>query len=327
MSNLTAAAASRTAGGRVVPLLYDTLKRYAVHADRRLRTTDRFHFEDRRPASTATLVCLLAGRNREMQPFVLPPFATATKDFYVCVVTPGFYDDGLSAVCAARGWSYLAIRTRDFGLAQNICYRLHPDAEEIVKINDDIFVPPGTVAALVERLRKFKRDGIFNPGLVAPLITSDGVCYRHLLEALGLLGDFERTFGTARVAASGLTIDTNRLAALWLWERIAPVARTAEIMASRPEHVLYAPVSFSAGMIAFERSFWEESGYFPVYRRRLMVGRDKPDMEGDYLCARAQALSRPVLISSQILAGRFASDLQSATTAELLRSRPELFKV
>lgn len=259
-------------------------------------------------------------------PLVLASVAAAARDQYVCLVSDGIYDDSLSDVARKLGWSYLGTWTRDRSLAQNLCYRLHPEVETIVKIDSTTLLLPGSIEALIGRARSLKAEGVVDPGAVAPFIPLDGICHRPILQALGLLEEFECRFGRARLSCDGL-IEARGDVAAWMWEHVSPLRRTADILAGLPEQLLMAPIRFRSGMVTFDRSFWEAMGRFPVTRRRLMVGINCDDSDGDALGGAALMMSRPIVMTSHVVAGRIAFDRQIDAMSSLLERRPELFVV
>ena len=91
-----APSAGETGDARIAALSYRGLKRCAADIGRRLRITDRYRFEDRSTGSK-TVVCVLSGHKTELMPFVLPTLAAAARHHYVCVVSPGLYDEALGS--------------------------------------------------------------------------------------------------------------------------------------------------------------------------------------------------------------------------------------
>lgn len=292
--------------------------------DRYSRLHGRFLFDDRRKQSKV-LVCFLAGYKRELWPFVLPRLQSALPDVDVCVVSPGLWLEELAELCRRHEWSYLRTATNDVSLAQNICYRLHDNVSMIVKIDEDMFLLPNTIAALLDEYQSIKKQGIIDPGFVAPMIPLNGFCYRYLLEMLGRLEEFEALFGTARLATAGIAIHSDPSAARWIWETTAPLVATAAQLAATETRRLLCPIQFSIGMVAFERSFWELIGYLPVYRHRLLVGNSTLGGDEAYMCARAVEVSRPAVVTTAALAGHFSFGPQYSALRELLNIRPELF--
>jgi hypothetical protein len=213
----------------------------------------------------------------------------------------------------------------DVALAQNVCYRLHPAADMIIKLDEDMFLLPDTISNVLAEYKNIKAAGVVDPGFVAPMIPLNGFCYRHLLEVLGLLGDYEARFGRARLATSGLPVHTDPAAARWIWEHTSPLAETAaQFRATEPRHLL-CPIQFSIGLIGFERRFWELVGYLKVHRRLHLAGISTLGADEAYLCARALELSRPGVVTTAALAGHFSFGPQYQAQKDLLEHRPDIF--
>ncbi|MFV0295236.1 MAG: hypothetical protein ACK5JT_03855 [Hyphomicrobiaceae bacterium] len=311
---------------RIGPRIYRGLRKCVRRINGQLRVADSYSFEDRRTGSTQ-LICVVAFRKRDLWPLVLPHVAEAAQNDYVCVISPGLYDHGLSDLCEQWGWSYLSTATRDANLAQNICFWLHQEAQIIVKIDEDMIVPPTAIADLINRHRLLSEDGEITPGVTAPTVPLEGLCYRYLLELLELLKAFELRFGKAMLHADDSVISRNIEAAIWIWEKTSPLTQTAEALNALPEKLIYAPIVVNPGMIVFDRSFWDEMGDLPVFRRRLMFGEDSLGTDHRYISSRAVTLSRPVVITSHVLVGRFSFNAQYTKMLDLYRDRPEIFSV
>ncbi len=308
-----------------VPWVYGLLKKGLHSAEAYSRLHDRFRLDDRR-RNRRVLICMLAGYKPDLWPFVMPRFRAALPEADVCLVSPGMHSEQLAELCSRAGWSYLSTSLNDVSLAQNLCYRLHEHAEMVVKVDEDMFLLPDTITALLSEYRAAKQDSVVDPGFMAPMIPLNGFCYRHLLDMLGLLDEYEATFGTAQLATSGLALHQNPAAAQWIWQRSAPLAATAAKLAAIGHQRLLCPIQFSIGLIAFERQFWERIGYLPVYRRRLLAGESTLGGDEAYLCARALEMSRPGMVTTAALAGHFSFGPQYAALKALLGEQPELFR-
>jgi hypothetical protein len=328
-ANNAIARVARDSGARPRPPLaqrvYDGLKGGFQTLDRFSRLHDRFILDDRRQASSV-VVCVLAGYKPELWSFVIPRLRRALPETDVCVVSPGRRVKDLADLCHGEGWSYLSTATNDVSLAQNLCYSLHPAASMIVKVDEDIFLLPDTIKTLLAEYRSIKVQGEVDPGFVAPMIPLNGFCYRHLLESLGLLEEYEAYFGNARIATSGIPIQTDPAAARWIWEKTAPLSDTADRLTRHGAHRLLCPIQFSIGLIVFERTFWEEIGFLPVYRRRLATGVSTLGGDEAHICGRALEMSRPGVVTTAAVAGHFSFGPQYAALKSMLDSRPELFR-
>jgi hypothetical protein len=304
---------------------YRRLKEGAAAVGAFSRLHDSYRFDDRRTGASV-LVCMLAGYKPELWPYVMPRFRAALPEGAdICLLTPGKRSEDLAMLCRREGWSYLSTSTNDVALAQNVCYRLHDAAGMIVKLDEDMFLLDGSIAVLLDEYHAIKNEGAVDPGMVAPMIPLNGFCYRHLLNMLDLLDAFEARFGRARLTTAGMPVQTDAEAARWIWEHTAPLEETAGRLAGMERHRLLCPIQFSIGLIAFERSFWQQIGYFAVNRRRLLAGISTLGGDEAYLCAQAMERSRPIVVTTAALAGHFSFGPQYAAQRTLLAQRPDLF--
>jgi hypothetical protein len=306
------------------PSWFQAVRRMSAASAAHLRMTDDHRFDDRRQG-VGVLVCLLAGFKPALWDHVLPRLARALPDADVCIVTPGLVLEELRSHCRRNSWSYLGTATNDASLAQNLCYRLHPDVAMIVKVDEDMFLLPNTITALLTRFDEVKRNDVINPGFIAPMIPLNGFCHRPLLERLGALEEFEDRFGRARIAHSALAIHDNPAAACWMWKKTAPLSATASKLAEGGVHELHCAVRLNTSMIAFERSFWEAIDHLPVRRGKLIVGLSTQDADEEHLCKQALATSRPGIVTTGAFAGHFAFPVQHDAMMALLSSEPALF--
>jgi len=288
------------------------------------RLHDRIRFDDRRN-HRPVLVAMLAGYKAELWPIVMPLFKASLPDSDVCIISPGLYREDLADLCRRHGWSYLSTASNDVSLAQNVCYRLHPGAEMIVKIDEDMFVLPDTIRTLLAEYRDIKNERVMLPGFLAPMIPLNGFCYRHLLTMLGLIDEFESKFGRAQIGTSNLPVHLDPAIAQWIWEHTTPLAKTAATLGRLGRQHLTCPIQFSIGMIVFERAFWESIGYLAVNRRRILSGVNTLGADEAYLCAAAVNASRPAIVTTATIAGHFSFGPQYAPLRSLLAGRPELF--
>jgi len=285
------------------------------------------HCFDDRSRKSKVLICFMAGYKPELWQYAMPRFSAAATQGDICLVTPGLRSDDLRKHCRTEGWSYLGTAVPDVSLAQNLCYQLHPYASMFVKVDEDMFLLPDTITKLLSQYHAIKADGVVDLGFIAPMMPLNGICYRPLLEMLGLLGDFEHRFGKARSAHAGLPIQDDPKTARWIWEKTAPLSATAEKLGRKPPVHLPCSIRLNIGMIAFERKFWRDVGYLPVNRRRLGAGLTTQGADEEHICGKAVTLSRPGVVTTAALAGHFAFNAQYESMLKLLKRRPKLFSV
>ena len=316
--------ASPSARASLSSRAYGLLKSGAVAAQSYSKLNDRISFDDRRTGARV-VVAMLAGYKQDLWPLVFPRLKAALPEADVCLISPGLRNEALADICRREGWSYLSTATNDVSLAQNVCFRLHDDAEMIIKLDEDMFVLPNTISDLLAEYKRIKLEGKVNPGFVAPIIPLNGFCYRYLLEMLGLLGEYEARFGTARLATAGLPVHTSPVVARWIWERTSPLESLAVRLQGMKRRELLSPIQFSIGIIAFERSFWEEIGYFAVPRHKIAARMSTLGGDEACLCAAAMVYSRPIVVTTAALAGHFAFGPQYDAMTDLLHNSPEIF--
>jgi hypothetical protein len=312
------------AGNSLSSRAYGLLKTGALAAQNYSKLHDRITFEDRRNGARV-LVVILAGYKPELWPIVFPRLKAAMPEADVCIVSPGLRSGALSDLCCLEGWSYLRTATNDVSLAQNVCLRLHDRAEIIIKLDEDMFVLPDTISTLLAEFKRIKMEGKVDPGFVAPMIPLNGFCYRYLLETLGLLDEYEAQFGKARLATAGIPLQSNPMAARWIWERTTPLQGLATQLQGMERRELLSPIQFSIGLIVFERSFWEQMGYFAVPRHKILARMSTLGGDEACLCTAAVINSRPIVVTTATVAGHFSFGPQYAAMSALLHSKPEIF--
>ena len=307
--------------------VYTITKNVAKSVRDRSNLSDRFKFESRSNAASGVVI-VLAGYKQPLWPFVFPRLVAAVPEgFDVCVMSAAKYDKTLSELCQAHKWSYLSTATNDVALIQNIAINLHPCAQKIIKMDEDIFVTSSTLVDLLAYAESVRARGIFNPSIISPLINVNGFCYRRILEKMGLLEEYESIFGTAAIATLGIKATDDAEAAKWLWRRTTPLEQFAEIMRSRPAVDLLSPVQFSIGLFLMEREFWQEIGYFQVRRLRIAFKKNTLGGDEEFLCRQAMFNARPISVCESAVAGHFSFGRQYKGMLDLLAAEPEMFNV
>jgi len=309
----------------IISDVYNSGKKIFKDWQRQSNLSDGHRFINRSQGAE-TLVIVLAGYKQPLWPFVFPRLQRAMpSNVDVCIMSAGKFDDELDQLCTRNNWSYLGTVTNDVSLVQNVAINLHPKARKIVKIDEDMFLTVNTISDCIAYYDEVKAGGIADPAFVAPMININGVCYRPLLKRLGLLEEFEKTFGIGRISTLGVPVTDDAAAARWVWERTAPLENTVAKLQRSAEPSLMAPVQFSIGMIVMERSFWETFDYFPVKRHMLAMKKSTLGADEEYLCRMATFHARPVVICEHALAGHFSFGRQYAGMLELLAARPDYF--
>jgi len=285
---------------------------------RRWNFWGRHKFQERSRGSTG-LALLVAGYKPHLWPMVFPRFRRfLPTDWDVCIVVPGKKDPVLAAIAEQYGWSLLETGANKLGLAQNHAIRLHPQAEILCKLDEDIFIAPGFLEGLLEALEKTESEKIHRPGFVAPVLNVNGFTSRLFLEALGKLEAFEARFGVLPSGCVDTPVWSNPDAAAFLWELLTPFDEIAARFAAAPFETSICHHRFSIGALLLRREVWESMGGFSVAGPGVLGAE-----EGD-LCTWCVEHSRAMLIACRVLAGHAGFQPQMGRLAPILAGRTDL---
>lgn len=291
-----------------------------------LNTKCRYKFHDRRKNSS-TLIIILAG----YKPFLwddvfarISAFAPADSD--VCIISSGKYDDTLAGIAEKNAWSYLSIKRNCVQLAQNKAILLHPSAEFIYKIDEDIFTTKNSFSVMMNTYRKVIADGIYEPGFVAPLLPINAYGHVRVLAKLGLSKVYEEKFDKAgyfRVRTH--MIDTNPEAAKFFWGKggfVPLIDEMDERFYSDELEYRACPIRFSIGFILFRRETWQKMGMFTVPFKGAGMGNDEVQ-----ICSRAMSSSEAVIVAENTAAGHLSFGPQNAAMKEYYLQNREKFRL
>ena len=161
--------------------------------------------------------------------------AFTPKHFDVCVMSSGLFDETLNQIAAENNWSYLSTAENNIPLVQNLAIMLHPQAEFIYKMDEDIF------------------------RFVAPLIPINPYGYVRLLEKLGLIETYEKMFEPVYYGANNRMITTNLDVAKFFWGEGGIFPSIDKMNAAfQNQKISYSicSIRFTIGMIMFHRDLW-----------------------------------------------------------------------
>lgn len=280
-------------------------------------------FEDRSKGNRR-LCIVLAGYKDYLYPAVLGRVAKyAPDDLDVCICSSGLFSEELSRICKDRNWSYLSTKLNNISLIQNIAIRLHPQAEFIYKLDEDIFITKDFFNRLYKAYMHAGQSQYF-PGVVAPLIPINGYGHMRILEKLGLLSKYENMFETPKYAAgSERKIECSPEAARFFWGeggKIPSIDEMNERFFAETQEERPCPIRFSIGAILFKRELWEKMGYFPV-DSGIGLGSDETR-----ICAYCCTASRPLMVSENMVVGHFSFGKQNNDMKEYFLSHKDIFE-
>lgn len=221
------------------------------------------------------------------------------NDVDICVVIPGSpHKNTLKEICEKYNWSYLYSKHDRLGLVQNIAINLHPNAEFIIKIDEDIVVCKNYFENMIDAYNKVKISTRNKVGIVAPLINVNGYSYIPFLESIDKIKDYDKKFGRAIYSCTNEKVHLDSDAAIYLWENSIPFDKTAELIKQKNNgKISICPHRYSIGMILFKRSFWEEMNMFEV-------GKDEElGLEERQICEYCNRTSQVIVIAEDVFIG------------------------
>ena len=221
----------------------------------------------------------------------------------VCIVTSGKNDQVMSKLCEKNSWSYLSTEINNVSLAINLATALHPKAEYIIKMDEDIFVTKGTFETLLSTYDKVEKESDYEVGFVTPLIPVNGYGYARVLDILGIRKEWEERFGEIKITdcyKHHMTIHDSPEAAEFLWGKDNPPMKSIDLIQKSLQHNPFSysicPVRYSIGLIVFNRENWLRMGMFPVKSFENMGADEKRICKFCLMEGRAMVVSENCIV-------------------------------
>ncbi|HWP20811.1 MAG TPA: hypothetical protein VNO84_16900 [Burkholderiaceae bacterium] len=297
----------------------DALAATSKHLARIRDGSTRYRFIDRR-AHKDGLIVVLAGYKSFLWPTTLERiYSSQHDDCDVCVVSPGLYSEELKSICEKNNWSYLSVQRNSPGVALNQAVSLHPGADYIFKLDEDIVISPGFFSAMRIGYQRVLERSMLEPGFCAPVLNINGITYYTFLRTLGLEEEYKSMFGPLVMRCQDVPVHNNPEAAWWIWSKTLPFREIADRFSNGPERFSICSTRFSIGAILFRRQFWEMIGGFKSAWHAGILGVDE-----DMLCRDCVSFSRPMYIVETVLAGHFSFYPQEALMKRML---PEMSRL
>ncbi|TBR60373.1 hypothetical protein B4U84_05735 [Westiellopsis prolifica IICB1] len=273
-----------------------------------------YKFIDRSKGSQRLLV-ILAGYKDFLWPLTLNRIAKfIPSDIDVCIASSGLYVAPLAQLAENLGWSYLYTKDNKVALVQNLAIANHPQAKWIYKLDEDIFISEGFFDDLQEGYLRIQKEGLYYPGVCAPILNVNGYSYINFLKTIAAEKEYKEKFGELIHAASDIKAQSDGEAAKWLWEKSLPFDDTANYIRTQPFSYSPVPHRFSIGAILFEKELWERIGGLRTSFSQGGLGLDE-----SHLCKDCMSLSRPIIVLNNIFAGHFSFRPQETAMKEYLQ--------
>jgi hypothetical protein len=249
-------------------------------------------------------------------------------NYDVCIVTSGKNDQVMSRLCEKNSWSYLSTEINNVSLAINLATALHPNAEYIIKMDEDIFVTKGTFKTLLSTYDKVEKESDYEVGFVTPLIPVNGYGYARVLDILNLRKEWEKKFGEIKITdcyKHHMTIHDNPEAAEFLCGKDNPPMKSIDTiqksLQQKPFSYSICPVRYSIGLIVFNRDNWLRMGMFPVKSFENMGADEKR------ICKFCMMEGRAMVVSENCIVGHLSYGPQHKVMETYYKENMNLFDV
>ena len=278
----------------------------------------KFIFDDRQHKSENLLLVLMGFQpyfwdvlldrvNRNIEQF--------DEDIDVCLCIPCGEDSHAAEM--ARGmakqynFSYLYIYDDLLAQAQNTAINLHPNAQWIYKIDEDILLSDNYFAKMKSTLNRAQNELHYYVGFVSPLINLNAAGFRMFLETINKWDEFASVFPGPRYWAKDPEKDlvhANSKVAEYIWNNSIPFDKVAsEIAEKNNGQYAISPIRMSIGAILFTRKKWEEWGMFVVSGIGVMGA------EETQICGYTMNRMQVIIIAKDVLAGHWGFYRQKET--------------
>ena len=305
--------------------LYQKLKNIQAKRNYQVSTKVGHVFVDRRKRENK-LCIILAGYKSYLYEDVFGRLVRyMPEDMDVCIVSSGLYAKELEEIAEAQGWSYLSTERNCITLAQNVAILLHPCAEYIYKIDEDIFVTEYCFERMMETFLKVEDEGEYDVGFVAPLLPVNGYGHLKILKKLGLTEIYEEKFEKPKYASySNRMIERSGAVARFFWGEngFGPsLDQLSRLFGSRPFEYSACPVRFSIGFILMRRCTWEDMGMWKVLTGNPCMGLDE-----EQICSYCITKSKAIIVAENAVSGHLSFGQQNDDMKQYYIEHREMFR-
>ena len=287
--------------------------------------TRRYSFENR-SKNSENLCIILAGYKEFTWDIIFERINEfSDEDMDICVLSSGLYSEKLSRIAKKYGWSYLSTKRNCVTLIQNQAIKLFPNAKNIYKLDEDIFITKDFFKTLKDTYEYVQEKGNYNVGFVAPLINVNGYSHVILLEKLGLTDYYNEHFEKVKYAAGkDRMIENNPDVSKFMWGEggIVPhIDDLNNILLESPFSYSASPITFSIGAIYFKRDIWESMHYF------LVLPYPSVGIDELQICAYCVLNSKAMIISENTCVGHLSFGSQNKPMEEYFKEHTECFEI
>lgn len=283
-------------------------------------------FVDRRKNSEFLLMILAGYKSFLYEDVFVRVKAFTPKHFDICIMSSGLFDETLNQIAAENDWSYLSTAENNIPLVQNVAIMLHPQAEFIYKMDEDIFITEGLFDTLMKTANYVQNHGHYNVGFVAPLIPINGYGHIRILEKLGLLEIYEKTFEPVKYGYHpSKMIQTNPKVAKFFWGEGGFVPSIDQMNAAfQTQKMEYSicPVYFSIGFIHFHRNLWKAMNGWEL----PPLNSCGPAVDERQICKFCVLASAAIVVAENAVVGHLSFVGQNSAMKEYYLTHREKFR-
>lgn len=249
------------------------------------------------------------------------------KDIDVCIISGGLYNQKLYDYAEKYNWSYLYSKTNNVGLVQNLVINKFEKAEYIFKLDEDIFVTENYFTNLWNCYNSLQEDGLYKPGIVAPMININGFSHYEVLKRFDQISTYTSKFERPYyMAGSHRMIENNPDVAKFMWGEgsfLPSIDEMNKIVNKDHKDYIACPIRFSIGAILFSKQIWKDMGFFRVTSKKLIdLGLDESQI-CDFCIENSQA----IIVCKNSIVGHLSFGKQNELMKEYFLNNKEKFQI
>lgn len=237
-----------------------------------------------------------------------------------CLVSSGKEDGALRQIAKQNNWSYLFTEQNQVCHIQNLVVELHPSAEYIFKMDEDIFIGRDFFQEMILGFHQIEREGEYHIGFVVPVVPLNCCGYASYIKLNGKKEEYERCFGRAyknRFSAVFNVVET----AEFLWDTMDTFDGMAERFLENCGYDIL-DCYYNIGCIMFSRERWMMMGKWPEFPNESGMGRDEA-----YICQDNRNKDLAIYELKNVLAGHLAFGHQKKRMMGYYKEHAEKFSI
>lgn len=290
------------------------------------KPTTKHYIFDNRSNNSSKLLLVLAGYKEAFWDDVFKRVQNfVPNDFDICIISSGVNNPSLRQIAKDNNWSYLSCKKNNINLTQNTAISLFPNANIIVKMDEDIFLTEHAIENITKHYTQWKKEAEYEVGVVSPLINVNGYAYLRLLKKFNAISAYEKQFGRPRYYGRFQPIEEDYRAAEFMWgnDQVLPDIDTMNKLCNENEgKYTVIPVRLSIGCFVMSRDYWKKMNGFPVHRFTSDFARDEEAINKN-----ATILSQAMLMDESTVVGHLGFGNQTSKMTEFYHNNHQLFKL